>query len=129
MAAATENGHIAVADENATPAPTTEAADGLVTVFHDPENFTVKHPLMHEWTLWFTKPPSGKVRAFLSGSISTADGLLGRQLERSAEGGGHIQFRGGVLGHLRAFSFLFLGGYVKIITDRLITPEQYHSHL
>lgn len=33
-----------------------------VTVFHDPENFNVKHPLMHEWTLWFTKPPSGKVR-------------------------------------------------------------------
>ncbi|KAI9856109.1 MAG: eukaryotic translation initiation factor 4E [Vezdaea acicularis] len=31
-----------------------------VTVFHDPENFTVKHPLMHKWTLWFTKPPSGK---------------------------------------------------------------------
>ena len=32
-----------------------------ITVFHDPENFNVKHPLMHEWTLWFTKPPSGKV--------------------------------------------------------------------
>ncbi|KAL1994445.1 hypothetical protein VTN49DRAFT_1915 [Thermomyces lanuginosus] len=32
----------------------------IVTVFHDPENFNVKHPLMHEWTLWFTKPPSGK---------------------------------------------------------------------
>ena len=33
-----------------------------VTVFHDADNFTVKHPLMHKWTLWFTKPPSGKVR-------------------------------------------------------------------
>jgi translation initiation factor 4E len=32
-----------------------------ITVFHDPENFNVKHPLMHTWTLWFTKPPSGKV--------------------------------------------------------------------
>lgn len=32
-----------------------------VTVFHDPENFNVKHPLMNTWTLWFTKPPSGKV--------------------------------------------------------------------
>jgi len=31
-----------------------------ITVFHDPENFNVKHPLMHTWTLWFTKPPSGK---------------------------------------------------------------------
>lgn len=33
-----------------------------VTVFHDPNNFNVKHPLMNAWTLWFTKPPSGKVR-------------------------------------------------------------------
>ncbi|KAL1956081.1 hypothetical protein VTO42DRAFT_7676 [Malbranchea cinnamomea] len=32
----------------------------VVTVFHDPNNFNVKHPLMHNWTLWFTKPPSGK---------------------------------------------------------------------
>ncbi|KAI9739664.1 MAG: eukaryotic translation initiation factor 4E [Cirrosporium novae-zelandiae] len=31
-----------------------------ITVFHDPNNFNVKHPLMNEWTLWFTKPPSGK---------------------------------------------------------------------
>ena len=37
--------------------------DGEIrTVFHDPENFNVKHPLMNTWTLWFTKPPSGKVR-------------------------------------------------------------------
>lgn len=33
-----------------------------ITVFHDQENFTVKHPLMNKWTLWFTKPPTGKVR-------------------------------------------------------------------
>ena len=32
-----------------------------ITVFHDPDNFNVKHPLIHKWTLWFTKPPSGKV--------------------------------------------------------------------
>ena len=32
-----------------------------VTVFHDKDNFTVKHPLQNKWTLWFTKPPSGKV--------------------------------------------------------------------
>ena len=38
-----------------------QSGDEQVTVFHDPENFNVKHPLMHEWTLWFTKPPSGKV--------------------------------------------------------------------
>jgi translation initiation factor 4E len=32
-----------------------------VTVFHNPEHFNVKHPLLHKWTLWFTKPPVGKV--------------------------------------------------------------------
>ncbi|KAG8532972.1 uncharacterized protein KY384_001754 [Bacidia gigantensis] len=31
-----------------------------ITVLHDKDNFNVKHPLMNEWTLWFTKPPSGK---------------------------------------------------------------------
>ena len=32
----------------------------IVTVFDDPTNFNVKHQLQHTWTLWFTKPPSGK---------------------------------------------------------------------
>jgi len=32
-----------------------------ITVFHDSSNFNVKHPLMNKWTLWFTKPPTGKV--------------------------------------------------------------------
>ena len=32
-----------------------------ITVFHDAENFNVKHPLMNTWTLWFTKPSTGKV--------------------------------------------------------------------
>ena len=41
---------------------TTAPSDGEIrTVFHDADNFNVKHPLMHTWTLWFTKPPSGKV--------------------------------------------------------------------
>jgi translation initiation factor 4E len=54
------------------PAPPVEAMDALsldgqkdqtvayepLTVFHDPKNFNVKHPLMHTWTLWFTKTPS-----------------------------------------------------------------------
>ncbi|KAF2705019.1 eukaryotic translation initiation factor 4E [Pleomassaria siparia CBS 279.74] len=40
---------------------TSDSKDGEIkTVFHDPENFNVKHPLMNNWTLWFTKPPSGK---------------------------------------------------------------------
>jgi translation initiation factor 4E len=41
-----------------------------ITVFHDRDNFNVKHPLMHKWTLWFTKPPSGKV------SITHSDYVL-----------------------------------------------------
>jgi len=31
-----------------------------LTVFHSPENFTVKHPLMNKWTLWFTKPSTAR---------------------------------------------------------------------
>ncbi|KAK4574360.1 eukaryotic translation initiation factor 4E [Recurvomyces mirabilis] len=34
--------------------------DKIVTVFDDPANFNVKHQLQNPWTLWFTKPPSGK---------------------------------------------------------------------
>ena len=40
------------------------AAEQL-TVFHSADNFNVKHPLMHKWTLWFTKPPSGRVSCLL----------------------------------------------------------------
>ncbi len=57
----------APADDENTP-PTGEkkkeyVENDQITVFHDPDNFNVKHPLMHEWTLWFTKPPSGKVHS------------------------------------------------------------------
>lgn len=38
-----------------------DAEGKVVTVFHDKENFNVKHKLQNKWTLWFTKPPSGKV--------------------------------------------------------------------
>lgn len=41
--------------------PSSTAAPGeQITIFHNAENFTVKHPLMNKWTLWFTKPPSSK---------------------------------------------------------------------
>ncbi|KAK4907551.1 eukaryotic translation initiation factor 4E [Elasticomyces elasticus] len=50
-----------------TPVPTTDidantaqTADEIRTVFHDVNNFNVKHPLMNTWSLWFTKPPTGK---------------------------------------------------------------------
>jgi translation initiation factor 4E len=59
-----ENGHV----ENIVPETRIGEKGGkadsdgdIVTVFHDRDNFNVKHPLMHQWTLWFTKPPSGKV--------------------------------------------------------------------
>lgn len=42
-------------------APPTISSTENITVFHDAENFNVKHPLQNSWTLWFTKPPSGKV--------------------------------------------------------------------
>ncbi|KAI9825813.1 MAG: eukaryotic translation initiation factor 4E [Thelocarpon impressellum] len=54
------------ADENAPPNGSTNGVKKQykegeqITVFHDADNFNVKHPLMHTWTLWFTKPPSGK---------------------------------------------------------------------
>ena len=40
---------------------TSEVEDGApVTVFHNADNFNAIHPLASEWTLWFTKPPTGK---------------------------------------------------------------------
>ena len=38
----------------------TDSKEPIITVFDDPSNFNVKHQLQHTWTLWFTKPPSGK---------------------------------------------------------------------
>jgi len=42
-------------DKTATPGDKEQ-----LTVFHSADNFNVKHPLMNRWTLWYTKPPSGK---------------------------------------------------------------------
>ncbi|KAK5728913.1 eukaryotic translation initiation factor 4E [Elasticomyces elasticus] len=38
----------------------THGPEKVITVFDDPTNFNVKHALQNAWTLWFTKPPSGK---------------------------------------------------------------------
>jgi translation initiation factor 4E len=43
-----------------------DAGDSLVTVFHDKDNFNVKHPLQNRWTLWFTKPSTGKVSSIIA---------------------------------------------------------------
>lgn len=45
---------------SALPAEDNKTSDEVKTVFHDVHDFNVKHPLMHTWSLWFTKPPSGK---------------------------------------------------------------------
>lgn len=70
MAAVAENGPVPTNNEDSIPAaPEQKDAPEMngdsVTVFHNAENFNVKHPLMHEWTLWFTKPASGKVSGFI----------------------------------------------------------------
>ncbi|KAI4859627.1 eukaryotic translation initiation factor 4E [Hypoxylon rubiginosum] len=50
------NGDKTSSSDTATP----ESGGKLITVFHDKDNFNVKHPLQNKWTLWFTKPSSGK---------------------------------------------------------------------
>lgn len=71
-----------------------KGGDDTVTVFHDKDNFNVKHPLQNKWTLWFTKPPSGKVWRISFGHTGLhVDSDAGRQLERSSEGGHHLRFR------------------------------------
>lgn len=53
-----------------------------LTVFHSPENFTVKHPLMNKWTLWFTKPaPAGRVSGTLFVLLAFYIGHLGSLYE------------------------------------------------
>ena len=64
-----------------TAASNGQSSDEPITVFHDKDNFNVKHPLMHEWTLWFTKPPSGKVLCPAQHALQLTDRQLGSQLE------------------------------------------------
>ncbi len=37
---------------------TTATYEGPKSVFHDPQDFSIIHPLSKKWTLWFTKPPT-----------------------------------------------------------------------
>ncbi|EME49602.1 hypothetical protein DOTSEDRAFT_68401 [Dothistroma septosporum NZE10] len=54
------DGGMTDATNGATNGDKASGDDPIVTVFDDPANFNVKHQLQHTWTLWFTKPPSGK---------------------------------------------------------------------
>ncbi|KAK1767081.1 eukaryotic translation initiation factor 4E [Phialemonium atrogriseum] len=54
---------IPISPDGANGGPSTSdgpTGEQTITVFHNPENFNVKHPLANAWTLWFTKPSSGK---------------------------------------------------------------------
>ncbi|KAG5202677.1 hypothetical protein GTR04_7505 [Trichophyton interdigitale] len=88
---ATENGtkpEQAVNNENSTPdGAEAQNKDEQITVFHDPINFNVKHPLMNEWTLWFTKPPSGKALSSraTTGTICSRKSSLLTPLKNSGE--------------------------------------------
>ena len=68
-------------DESTANTSNTSVNNDIKTVFDDPENFNVKHPLMNNWTLWFTKPPSGKVRFCRVYYFRRALTCIGRQLE------------------------------------------------
>ncbi|KAI1818305.1 translation initiation factor eIF 4e-like domain-containing protein [Poronia punctata] len=46
--------------DNNDATPSNDLDGKIVTVFHDKDNFNVKHPLQNKWTLWFTKPSSGR---------------------------------------------------------------------
>ena len=92
---AKEDGEMSASDENAKPATNGNVNGDNVTVFHDPDNFTVIHPLMNTWTLWFTKPPSGKVshhyivlQTLVRATLT--DLRIGRQLERSTQRSRHL---------------------------------------
>jgi translation initiation factor 4E len=65
MAAQVDLTTIPISPDGNEPSPAEAQDDVVTTVFHDKENFNVKHPLMHKWTLWFTKPASGKARLLL----------------------------------------------------------------
>jgi len=42
--------------ENDREAKPVEAREQKLTIFADPENFTIKHPLQNRWTMWFDNP-------------------------------------------------------------------------
>jgi len=65
-----------VGNTNTTSSASGGADSDIKTVFHDPENFNVKHPLLNTWTLWFTKPPSGKVSMITCGTAKVYATLL-----------------------------------------------------
>ncbi|KAF8973984.1 cap binding protein [Flammula alnicola] len=61
-------------------------AEGIKTVFSDPTNFNVKHPLYSPWTLWFDSPatkgrnmPQTPVSAFPQTPISQTPGAAAAQ--------------------------------------------------
>ncbi|KAF8237795.1 translation initiation factor eIF4e [Tricholoma matsutake] len=61
-------------------------ADGIRTVFSDPTNFNVKHPLYSPWTLWFDSPatkgrnlPQTPISAFPQTPVPQTPGIAAAQ--------------------------------------------------
>jgi len=61
-------------------------ADGIRTVFSDPTNFNVKHPLSSPWTLWFDSPatkgrnlPQTPISAFPQTPVPQTPGVAAAQ--------------------------------------------------
>ena len=84
-----------------------EIREDIITVFHDPVRFNVKHPLINKWTLWYTRPSSGKVcpyPSFLPPFDSTPTNTLShqarRKLVRPPERNSNFRFCGRILGYL-----------------------------
>lgn len=63
-------------DENVAPA----SSDEIKTVFHDVNNFNVKHPLLNTWSLWVSLLPAVR-GATLTGTVHQATLIKRRQLE------------------------------------------------
>lgn len=63
-----------------------EQAEGIRTVFSDPKNFNVKHPLYSPWTLWFDSPatkgrnlPQTPISAFPQTPVPQTPGVAAAQ--------------------------------------------------
>jgi len=54
---------VATASSASIELPTADAKDKDVTILVDKENFTVKHPLQHSWTMWYDCPQKKMVQS------------------------------------------------------------------
>ena len=85
-----------------------EIREDIITVFHDAVRFNVKHPLINNWTLWYTRPSNGKVCPYPSFLLPLFDSTptntllheARRKLVRPPERNSNFRFCGRILGYL-----------------------------